>query len=80
MLGHAHAGSGDDEGGGGGNIEGAAGVAAGTAGVDQRIPSRAADGQRGILVKRQRLCRGAHRLGEAHDLFDGLALHVQGNQ
>ena len=36
--------------------------------------------QRGVLVKGQRLGRGAHGLGEADDLFHRLALHVESDQ
>ena len=81
VLGHAHAGAGDDERGGGGDIEGAAGVAAGAAGVDQRVALGAADVDSvEFSMKRQRLGRGADGLGEAHNLFDRLALHVQRHQ
>ena len=80
VLGHPHAGAGNDECRRGGDVEGAAGVAAGAAGVNQRVPSRSADVQRGVLVKGQRLGRGTHGLGEADDLFHRLTLHVESDQ
>ena len=93
MLGHADSGSGRDERGRGGNVEGAAGVAAGSTCVDQgrfdrgwigqRIATGAADVERadcGGAVDGERRGGGADGFGEADDLFDGLALHAQGNE
>ncbi len=55
-------------------------VAAGAAGVNQRIPSGAADGEGRDFVQRQRFGGGPHGLGKAHNFFHRLALHVQGDQ
>ena len=44
--------AGDDERGGGGDVERSARVAAGAAGVNQRVPPGAADRERGIFVQR----------------------------
>ena len=69
VLGDVAAGRGGYEGGGGGDVERAAAVTTGTAGVDQR-PQADLD-RHGEL---------AHHRGRRGDLVDGLALHAQGDQ
>ena len=86
VLGHADSSPGGDERGGRGNIEGAAGIAAGSTGVDQRVGQRVAAGAADIdradggAVDGKRRGGGADGFGEADYLFDGLALHAQGNE
>ena len=72
MLGHGGSGSGGDEGGGGGDVEGAAAVSTGAAGIDQD----------GLLGGREREVRGggAHDVYEAGDLGGGFATGGEGSE
>ncbi len=74
VLGHAHAGSGDNERRGRGNVEGATGVTAGAAGIDERIAAGATgvENVSGFLlgVKFERRGGGANGFGEPYDLFN----------
>ena len=79
VLGHAHACSGHHERGGGGNIESAV--------ASPPVPQVSTSASRPVpltarvdVVKRQRLGGRTHGLGEAHNFFHRLALHVQGDQ
>ena len=80
VLGDAHAGSGDDEGRCGRNIERAAGIAAGAAGIDERVAPGAAGVEHGVGVEFERNGGGADGFGKSDDFFDRLALHVQRHQ
>ena len=80
MLGDAHAGSGDDEGGRRRNVECAAGIAAGAAGIDECVASGAAGVENGVAVEFERNGGGANGFGKSDDFFDRLALHVQRHQ
>ena len=80
MLGHADSGSGDYEGGGGRNVEGAAGVSAGAAGINQSVAAGAAGVEDAVGVKCERSGGSADGFREADNFFDCLAFHVQCNQ
>ena len=80
MLGDAHAGARYNEGRCRRNVECAAGVAASATGVNQRIASCAAGVKDGISLQVQRIGGGADGFGKTDNFFDGLTLHVQGDQ
>src|SRR5208282_2014189 len=65
MLGYAHARSGSDEGRRRRNIEGAAGIAAGTAGVDQGVAPGAAGVENGVGVEFKGNGGGADGFGKS---------------
>jgi len=71
VLGHVNALAGYDKCRCGGNVEGAGGVAAGAAGVDERF-----DRERQIAGKNRRSV-AAHGGGEADEFVDRFALHAQ---
>src|SRR5437763_12516480 len=81
VLGHAYTCAGSNERSGGGNVEGAAGVAPGPAGIDQgvilaffcqRLASRSSHGQGFCGCNRPRRSRGADRFGESYNLLHSL--------
>src|ERR1700720_3746167 len=76
VLGHSHPSSRNNKRRCGGNIERAGGAATGATGIYQGI-SGAAGIRHGVFVNRQRLGRGTHGFGKPHNLFDGLALHME---
>ena len=80
VLGDAHAGSGGDKGGRSRNVERAAGVAAGAAGIDERVSFGIAGIENGIAVELEWNGRGADGFGKSDDFFDRFALHVQRHQ
>ena len=80
MLGDAYAGSSDDEGGCRRNIERAAGIATGAAGIDERVAPGAAGVEDGVGVEFEWNSGGADGFGKSDDFFDRFALHVQGHE
>ena len=80
MLGDTHTRPSDHEGGCRRNIECAAGIAAGAAGIDQSVAPGTARVEHGVGMKFKRNSSGADGFGESNDFFDRLALHVQRHQ
>src|SRR5207248_8605812 len=72
----AHAGAGEDQRGSRRDIEGAAGIAASAARIDQRIALGAADVESRIAVELKMSSGGANRLRETDNFLNGFALHV----
>src|SRR5213076_2051982 len=77
VLGHAHTGAGDHEGGRGRNVEGATGVAAGAAGIEQGVAAGAAGVKNGVALKVEWSGGRTNCFGEPDNFLDGFALHVQ---
>ena len=80
VLGHADASAGHDQRTCSGDIERTAGVSASAAGIDQRVTLSVADVHCRVAGNFERCGRGADGLCETDDLFDRLALHVQGHE
>ena len=80
MFGDAHSGPGCDKCRGRRNIECAARIASGAAGVDERIASGATGIEHGVGVQFEWNGRSANGFGKAYNLFDRLAFHVQRDQ
>ena len=80
MFGYAHAGTGDYKGRCRRNIEGAAGIAPGAAGIDESVTPSAACVENRVGVKVEWNGGGADGFGESDNFFDRFALHVQRHQ
>ncbi len=80
MFGDTNAGTGDHNRRRRRDIEGSAGIATGSTGIDQSVTLGSADIHSGVLAKVQLGGGLADGFGKADDLFDSFAFHVKADQ